>query len=436
MDVNDEKFRSLLLHLKKNDPKRLAEALCQLSDEEAEEILYSDLWLRPEQRFDKFNESIILFSGGRGAGKSFSGSFWVKNMVMNHGVGRIALVAPTQADCRDIMVEGSSGILSVHKKIDRPQYLPSKAQVIWPNGAIANMYSSEVPDSIRGGNNEVAWGDELSSWKTDDAFDQLMLTLRVGRSQALFTTTPKPTKLIKGLYGRAGKDVKLITASTYSNLHNLSKAFQEQIMAAYAHSRLGKQELDGLLLTDVDGALWNNDDIVNCTLDDHLIPKGFKRIVVAIDPSGGGADECGICVAGLGFDDIVYILVDATEKLHPSAWSKKAIDLYDSYQADCIVYEKNYGGAMVETTLESVRKNLPLKDVTAKKNKIIRAEPVATLYHRGRVKHRRGLSKLEDEMTTYSGNGKSPNRLDAMVYAVLELTGGQKNTVKSTQFYL
>ena len=367
---------------------------------------------------------------------SFSGAHWVKKMVTENNVKRVALIGPTQADCRDVMVEGSSGILAVHKKSERPQYLPSKAMVMWNNGAIAKMYSSETPDAIRGSNNEIIWGDELSSWKDFDMFDQAMFTLRIGRSQALFTTTPKPNKLIKSLYKRASKDVKLITASTYDNLKNLSKAFQEQIIASYANSRLGKQELDGLLLTDVEGALWNNQDLVDCAIEKDDLPKDFKRIVIAVDPSGGGADECGISVAGVDNNENIYIMQDASKKAHPSEWAALAVSLYDHYSADGIVYEANYGGKMVESAFEATRRNLPLIPVHAKRNKMTRAEPVAILFQRGRVKMVRGMVLLEEEMTTYDGSGKSPNRLDAMVYAVLALAETKRNVVKSHDFFV
>lgn len=430
-----------LRELKKKKPIEFAKLIAELPPEDAEKLLYdSDIWLRDNQIFDDYKESIILFSGGRGTGKSLSGASWIKKMVEFYGVKRIALVAPTQAECRDIMVEGPSGILSVFAPKERKQveYMPSKAQVIFQKyGAIAKMYSAEDPDSIRGGNNEIAWGDELSSWKYDDAFDQLMLTLRIGRSQALFTTTPKPTKMMKKLYKRAesGEGVRLITGSTYENLANLSSTFKEQVISSYEGSRLGKQELDGLLLTDIEGALWSNQDIVDCTLDGPP-PEDFKRVVVTVDPSGGGGDECGIAVVALGFDDIIYVLKDYTEKLHPSQWAKKVIEVYRAYEADGIVYESNYGGKMVESTLEAVQSNLPLLPVNAKKGKLLRAEPVATLYQRGKVKHVQGLTKLEDEMTTYDGSGKSPNRLDAMVYGVLELMGGRKNFTQVSRFII
>ncbi|MCK5600292.1 terminase family protein, partial [Candidatus Pacearchaeota archaeon] len=245
---------------------------------------------------------------------TFSGAHWVKDLVLNRGVKRVALIGPSIADVRDVMVEGSSGIISVHKPSEAPEYQPSKARVVWPNGAIAKMYSAETPDTIRGGNNEAIWGDEISSWKYDDAFDQAMLTLRVGISQALFTTTPKPNKLMKGLFKRAGKDVRLISGSTYDNLDNLSKAFKEQVISAYENTRLGKQELEGLLLLDVLGALWTTETITKCIVEDEELPE-FKKIVVSVDPSGSSAktaDACGITVGALGVDDKVYILKDDT----------------------------------------------------------------------------------------------------------------------------
>lgn len=438
----DEQFKRIFNELRVKDPLKLAQVLNALSPQELEAILYDwkGVWARPTQLFTDVTESIILVCAGRSWGKTRASAEWVREMV-DDGQRTILLIGPTSADTRDIMVLGTSGILSVFPPDRRPIYYPSKRLVEFDTGAKAIMLSAEEPERVRGFNADVIWADEIGSWKGEkgyDAFTQAMLTLRTGRSQCLISTTPRPTKLVKELFKRSDKDVKLITGTTYDNLHNMSKAFKDQIISQYEGTRMGNQELLGQLLISSENALWSLDVLDRCVIDKKDLPE-FKKIVVAVDPSGSNnanSDECGICVAGIDWDDISYIIEDATEKLTPNGWATKVVRLYDKYDADSIVVETNFGAAMCATILDNVRKNLPIKEVHAKKSKMLRAEPVSTLYERDRVRHVKGLEKLETEMTTYEGKGKSPNRLDAAVYAITELMLGKKHFVQSTEFYI
>lgn len=432
----DEKTKALR-KFKERDPKGFAKALDNLSGPELESILYDgDLWLRENQIFDHYPESIVFFMGGRGTGKSFAGSYWVRKMVEEHGAKNIGIIGQTAFDTKNVMVLGPSGILNAFPPSQRPEFSPANRTITFVNGAKAYVFSAQDGDKVRGNNFDALWGDEICTWDNDDVFHQAALAVRSGISKILLTSTPKPTKLIIDLWKRRDKDVRFIQGTTYENLSNLSKSYKEQIIATYENTRIGQQELEGKLILTAPGALWTQETIDSCIVDKEDLPQ-FKRVCVGVDPSGGsksGNDACGIVVAGLGVDDVVYILEDATEVASPYDWARKVVRLYDKYEADIIVYERNYGNEMIQAIFDPIRKNLPLKDEWAKKGKLIRAEGPSLLYEKGQVKHVKGLLELEEEMTTYDGTGKSPNRLDAMVYCVQHLTNGQKRHVSSSEF--
>jgi len=434
----DEKTK-LLRKMRMERPKEFAKALMQMSEEEVEEILFDgDIWLRDNQIFHHYPESIVFFMGGRGTGKSHAGSYWVKKMVEEYGARNIGIIGQTAFDVKNVMINGPSGIINAFPPSRRPLFEPSKRQLTFHNGAKAFVFSALDGDKVRGNNFDLLWCDEVCTWQDEDVFNQAMLALRSGISKALLTSSPKPTKLIIDLWKRKGKDVRFIHGTTYENLHNLSKAYKDQIIANYEGTRLGVQELQGVLILDVQGALWTSAVLSQCVVDKESLPE-FKKVVVAVDPSGSskdGSDECGMIVAGLGVDGLCYILEDATERLSPHAWATKAVRLYDKWDADYIVYERNYGAEMIEAIFKPIRNGLPLKDVWAKKGKLLRAEGPSLLYEKGMVKHVRGLSDLEEEMTTYNGSGKSPNRLDSAVYAIQELMLGKQNKVTSTEILL
>ena len=332
------------------------------------------------------------------------------------------------------MVEGDSGILSVCPDSFRPTYEPSKRRLTWPNGVQAAMFSSEEPDRLRGPQHGAAWCDELGSWKNPaDAWSNLQFRLRLGKHpRQVVTTTPKPIKLLKELIARP--DTVVTRGSSYANRDNLSASFFSQIIRSYEGTRLGRQELNAELLEDVQGGLWTR-AMIDKAREPVTVPR-MARIVVAIDPSGArnaddtAADVIGIVVAGRGADGRGYVLADRSARLSPAEWGKRAVDAYKEFQADRIVAERNFGGAMVEHVIRSIDKSVSFSEVTASRGKIQRAEPVAALYEQGRVSHVGGdLSLLEDQLCQMTGNGfaggGSPDRADALVWSLTELMLGE-----------
>ena len=383
---------------------------------------------RPEQLPPEGEWLVWLFMAGRGTGKTRSAAEWVHEKASTDAGCRIALVGRTPADVRDVMIEGESGILPIARE-NTPVYQPTKRRLSWPNGSMAYAYSAEVPSQLRGPQHHYAWCDEPAAWTDarkgdvlDTAWNNLMLGLRLGRSpRCVATTTPKPIMLIRTLLGRASTVVT--RGSTYDNLANLAPSFREEVLAAYEGTRIGRQELLGELLEDVAGALWTL-----ALLDENRVESApdMQRIVVAVDPSGGSGpdnDEQGIMVVGLAVDGEVYVLADRSCKLSPHGWASRAIGAFHEFSADRVVAEVNYGGAMVESTIRQVSKTVPIKVISASRGKVQRAEPVAAAYEQHRVHHVGAFPKLEDQLTTWTPqDGTSPDRLDALVWAVTELT--------------
>ncbi len=398
-----------------------------------------DPWIkqaRPEQLPPKGNWTIWLFDAGRGSGKTRGGSEEVKRRALTSPI-RIALIAATAADCRDVMIEGDSGILSVcAREHERPLYEPSKRRLTWPNGSIATMFSAEEADRLRGPQHHFIWGDEVAAWpKARDVLDMAMFGLRLGkRPQCLLTTTPRPIPLLRDLIKREGKDVVVTRSTTYANRDNLAPSFFSQIITKYEGTRLGRQELNAELLEDIEGALWSTDMIEASRKPIDFLPD-LKRIVVAIDPAvsvSEKSDATGIVVAGVGFDGKGYVLEDLSGKFSPTEWATRAVAAYKRHRADRIVAEANQGGAMVETTIRAVDRSVPIQLVHASRGKVTRAEPVSALYERGRVHHVGCFPELEDEMTSFEpGSTNSPDRLDALVWGLTELMLGQQFEVTS-----
>jgi phage terminase large subunit-like protein len=342
----------------------------------------SDDWAtkaRPEQLPPPGDWHVWLYLAGRGAGKTRSGIEWIRTL--KETLPRIALVAPTAADCRDVLVEGESGILATSPAWDRPLWEPSKRRVTWQNGAIATMFSSEEPDRLRGPQHGAALCDELAAWQhVQSTWDMLMFGLRVGkRPRAMVTTTPKPLKILKGLIARAGHDVALTRGRTSDNAANLAPSFLTSIVSRYEGTRLGRQELEAELLEDVEGALWTRDMI-----EVSRIPKGtepeMRRVVIAVDPAvsvSETSDATGIIVAGLGYNGHGSVLEDLSGKYSPVEWGRRAIAAFHLHRADRIIYEKNQGGDLVAQTLKSIDANVPSRAVHASRGKIVRAEPIS-----------------------------------------------------------
>jgi phage terminase large subunit-like protein len=342
---------------------------------------------------------------------------------------RIGLIAPTAADCRDVLVEGPSGILATAPSWCAPDYEPSKRRITWPNGATALLFSAEEPERLRGPNLDALFCDELGAWQNaEQTWNMAQMCLRIGRRpRTVITTTPRPLKLLKNLIARDGQGVVVTRGSTYDNAANLAPGFLAEIKARYEGTRLGRQELNAELLEDVPGALWSR-EMVERARYDGAIPD-LVRVVVAIDPSGtsgnDNGDSVGIVVAGVGRDGLGYVLADLTVKASPAQWGAIAVNAYHHYRADRIIAERNFGGAMVEHVIRSVDPLVPYRDVTASRGKIARAEPIAALYEQNRVRHCGNLSALEDQMCAMTGNGYagdgSPDRADALVWALTEL---------------
>jgi phage terminase large subunit-like protein len=336
----------------------------------------------------------------------------------------MGLLGSTAADVRDVMVEGESGLLAISPPWNRPKYEPSKRRLTWPNGAIATTYSADEPDRLRGPQHDRLWADEVAAWRYPDAWDMAMLGLRLGNDpRAIVTTTPKRTALMRELLKMQG--VARTGGSTYENRANLAGAFVEQIITKYEGTRLGRQELMAEMLDDVEGALWTWGLIEKSRIEQA---PPLRRVVVGVDPSatsGDDSDETGIVVAGIGSDGVIYILADRSLRGRPAEWAAAAIRAYHEYEADRVVVEKNNGGEMVEHTIHSLDPTIPTKLVWASRGKLTRAEPISALYEQGKVRHVEAFPALEDQMTTWVPGEDSPDRMDALVWAATELSGGK-----------
>jgi predicted phage terminase large subunit-like protein len=363
---------------------------------------------------------------GRGFGKTRTGAEWVRWKVESNQTRRIALVGRTAADVRDVMVRGESGILACCPPDNKPVYEPSKRLLTWPNGAIATCYSADEPDLLRGPQHDAGWADEIAAWNRPEAWDMLQLGMRLGaHPQIIATTTPKPVKLIRELVEKADKDNSVIITkgSTFENQHNLAANFIDTVVGAYEGTRLGRQEIEGELLLDVPGALWKFDWIANNRVDEA---PDLRRIVVAIDPAtthGEDSDFTGIAVVGKGMADNFYLLHCEGVKLSPQGWANRALDLFDKFKADRIIAERNNGGEMVEHTLRTIRRTAPIKTIHASRGKQTRAEPAAALYEQGRVHHVGVFASLEDQLTRFPVACENDDEVDAVVYALSELSG-------------
>jgi predicted phage terminase large subunit-like protein len=377
-----------------------------------------EFWARPEQLAPPDPWSIWLIKAGRGWGKTRVGAEWVRNM--KDSVGRIALIGPTAADVRDVMVDGDSGIIPISPPWDKPEYQPSKRRVVWQNGSVAYMYSADEPERLRGPQHGAAWCDEAGSWRYPDTWDMMMFGLRLGKNpKVAVTTTPRPTPMLKQI--QSAPNAVITRGTTYENRANLAASFFDSIITKYEGTRLGRQELEGHDLDDSPGAMWNRDQI-----DKFRIRKALEmvRIVVAIDPavtSKDDSDETGIVVVGKDEFGHAYVLEDCSIKGTPDEWGRAAIQAMNRHQADRIIAEVNQGGDMVRYVLETIDKNVPVKMVRASRGKVSRAEPVSALYEQGKVHHVGVFHKLEDQMCTWEPGMPSPDRMDAMVWGMTEL---------------
>ncbi len=394
-------------------------------------------WARDDQWVPEGDWTQWLLVGGRGSGKTRAGAEWVRAMALgrppfaDRPAMRIALVGETYADAREVMIEGVSGLMAIHPPGERPDWQPSRRRLMWPNGAVAHVFSAEDPEALRGPQFEAAWADELGKWRyADQTWDMLQFALRLGdRPRQVVTTTPRPIPLLKRLLADPASVVS--RAATRENMANLAPGFLERIVGRYEGTRLGRQELDGELIEDRSDALWQR-----AGLDALRVEKAppLGRVVVAIDPpasSGAGADACGLVVAGTGLEttNTAYVLCDASAQgLRPAEWAARAVGLYRRFGADTLVAEVNQGGEMVTQVIREVDPDVPVIAVRATRGKWVRAEPVAALYEQARVRHVGALPELEDELCDFGpgglSTGRSPDRLDALVWALTALMLG------------
>ena len=397
---------------------------------------------RPNQRLPEGDWwSIWLLLSGRGFGKTRVLAEMANYWTTTGQYGRIAAIAATASDARDVLVEGESGILACAPSWCRPQYQAMRRQVTWPNGALCTLYTAEEPDRLRGPQHDAMLMDELGSWRNPETFDMAMFGLRLGkRPLTIVATTPRPTKLIRELVAREGRDVVITRGSSYENAANLAPVFFQRIVAKYEGTRLGRQELNAELLEDVPGALWRWEMIERAR---QAQAPDLQRVVVAIDPAMStheGSDETGIIVAGKDDRGHGYVLADLSGKYPPHEWARAAIGAYRSYGADRIVAEVNQGGEMVESTLRMIDQNVAYTAVHASRGKYIRAEPVSSLYEQAKIHHIGTFEKLEDQLTSFTPDIDraklgSPDRGDALVFALTELLVAAEPYAGLFQFY-
>lgn len=439
-----------------------AQILANLPEDQKQEVLQGlskqakvnlkynwDFHARPNQLPPEGDWNTWVVLAGRGFGKTRMGSEWIRKLAHENPGCRIALVAETAADARDVMIKGDSGLLSVDPTLTEDSWSPTNRCLTWPNGSKAFTYNGTTPDQLRGPQHHFAWVDELAKFEyMQDAWDQMMFGLRLGEHpQVLVTTTPRPLPLIKKLV--AAEDTVVTRGSTLDNAANLAKNTVKALYDRYGGTRLGRQELEGEILGDIPGALWRREDIdLQRTKE---VPQDLERVYVAVDPATSSeerSDENGIVVVGLSRDDDGYahgyVLEDASFKGTPEDWAKKAVALYRKWQADRIVAEKNQGGLMVESVIKAQDRSVPVKLVHASRGKIVRAEPISALYEQGRVHHVGRFDKLEDQMCEFSvdqirnSSTGSPDRVDALVWGLTEcfdkIAGrGRRRKIRTTE---
>lgn len=442
---------------------------------EAQEALqyYWAFWARPEQLPPTFNPRTAdgkwrtwLNRAGRGFGKTRGGAEWVRAEIESGRRRAIGLIGPTKEATRKVMVEGVSGILAICPPSNRPVYEPSNFRLVWPSGAMAHTFTAEEPEKLRGPNLDGAWSDEICAWgggvdaagnvttgnnnQASHAYDMLQLCLRIpgpkgDPPQEVITTTPKPMPLLRQIM--ANIYTVVTSGAIFDNAANLDAASLKYYVEKYQGSRLARQELYGEMLDAFEGAYWSPE-----VLDKNRLkatdgwklafssnagapfiqgPKDhqhiyFKRIVVAIDPAGTAnrkSNETGMIVCALGMDDDGYILADRSGVYSPEGWASVALDLYETFRADRVVAEVNYGGDMVEATIRAANRNIAVRKVVATRGKAVRAQPVSMLDDQGRIHHVGEFPRLEDQMVTWDplGTGESPDRVDARVWGITDL---------------
>ncbi|MCC7271417.1 MAG: DNA-packaging protein [Alphaproteobacteria bacterium] len=410
--------------------------LASLSPEARAHLLWEwRFWARPMQLPPDGAWRVWFIRAGRGAGKTRAAAEFVRAEVAAGRAQRVALVGETAGDVRDVMVEGPAGILAVSPPWQRPRWQPSLRRLSWPNGASATTFAAVDPEQLRGPEHDLAWADEVAKWPDEEAWHNLMLGLRRGRARCVATSTPRPRAWLKRLLAAPGTVVT--RGSTFDNAANLAPQALVDLARRYEGTRLGRQELHGEYLEDVPGALWSRAMLERAGLRCPP-PDGLRRVVVAVDPAataGEDSDETGIVAAGRDAAGGFVVLADASGRLSPDGWARRAVAAYDRWRADRLIGEANNGGDMVEAVVRRAAEamaaegrrpsaDLAYRKVSASRGKRARAEPIAALYEQGRVRHAGTFDALEDQMCAYrpDGGGPSPDRVDALVWALTALS--------------
>lgn len=426
MSLRDESM-ALLLRLLRLPQAERQTAIARLEPGERLELISRWwMWAHEGQFWPEGDWRVWMIRAGRGFGKTRAGAEWVSHVARGNPDALIALVGATMDDTKRVMVEGPAGLLAVALPGEHPVYRATHGDVTFDSGARAFLFSAEAPEKLRGPQHHAAWCDELGKWRygAEPAWDNLMLGLRVGTSpQTLVTTTPRPVPLMRRVMAMPGF-VETVGA-TRDNPH-LPDSFVQAMIADYAGTRLGRQELEGEMIDDVPGALWTRGLIELCRVPEA---PTLARVVVGVDPpASAGGDACGIVCVGLGADGYGYVIEDASVAgLSPEGWAAAVAACAARHGADRVIAERNQGGEMVSSVLHAADAALPVRLVHASHGKVVRAEPVAALYERGRVRHVGGFPALEDELCAltvaggYAGPGRSPDRADALVYALTAL---------------
>jgi phage terminase large subunit-like protein len=404
--------------------------LAGMSEAQRETLAYDwPVWERKDQKEPDLPWRTWLVMAGRGYGKTRMGAEWVRRMAMAHPTACIALVGATREQARAWMVENDNGILGVCPPDERPAWEPSLWRLKWPNGATAFVYSAAEPESLRAPQHHFAWCDEIAKWPYGlETWNNLMFGLRRGSlPRVVATTTPRPVPLVRKLIELG---VKISRGRMVDNASNLPGFFIGEVTRDYGGGRLGRQELDGELIDDVEGSLWPRDLVERCR---GPAPSEFRRVVVGVDPPVSAEGICGIVVCALGPDGIGHVLADATVAgAGPKGWARAVASAAEAWGADRVVAEGNQGGVMVEEVLRGAEVSLPVRMVHARPGKSARAEPVAALFEGGRARFAGGFPELEDQLAGmiegggYEGPGRSPDRADAMVWAMTELMLGKR----------
>ena len=403
------------------------ELLNSLDNLAARRATWEAVLARPEQLPTTENDwSVWLYLAGRGAGKTRTAAEWIVWQALTQNWTRWAVIAPTFGDVRDTCAEGESGLIPIlHQYGALEYYNRSTGDIKLTNGSRIKLFSADEPDRLRGPQHHGAWCDELAAWRYPDTYDQLQFGLRLGdHPKTVITTTPRPIPLIRQLMAKEDGTVKVVRGSTFDNAANLAPSALIELQARYNGTRLGRQELYGEILDDVEGALWTKGVIDRNRIE---VAPPLARLAVSIDPAVTNtkdSDETGIIVLGSDAAGNGYVIADYSFKGSPNEWAQKAVEVFKAHKADSILVEVNQGGDMVSAVLRQVDMSLPIQEVRAHVGKKLRAEPVAAMYEQGRIKHVGDFTKLEEQMTLWTPDSPdSPDRLDAMVQGFSSLIG-------------